>query len=34
MERGSLEQLLHNTTMAIDGDMLIPIVKDVVAGMN
>ena len=34
MERGSLEQLLLNQSMAIDGEMLVPIVKDIVAGMN
>lgn len=34
MERGSLHDLLRNETLHLDGDMIVPLVKDVVAGMN
>jgi serine/threonine protein kinase len=33
MERGSLYDLLHNDTVALDADMVLPIVMDVVSGL-
>ena len=32
MENGSLYSLLHNGTMEMDRDVVIPIIKDIVAG--
>ena len=33
MDRGSLYDMLHNASILVDGDLLYPIIKDVVAGM-
>ena len=32
MEHGSLYNLLHNSTMQLEGDIVIPMIKDIVAG--
>jgi len=34
MKHGSLFDLLHNTTMRFDGDMLMTMLDDIVSGMN
>ena len=32
MEHGSLYDLLHNSTLQMEGDVVIPMIKDIVAG--
>jgi len=34
MDYGSLYDLLHNETMAIDGEFLLPILRDISQGMR
>ena len=34
MDHGSLYDLLHNETMAIDGELLLPILRDVSQGVR
>jgi guanylate cyclase, other len=34
MEHGSLWDLLHNETMVLDGELLLPILRDISQGMR
>ena len=34
MEHGSLHDLLHNETMAIEGESILPILRDLTSGMR
>lgn len=34
MEHGSLYDLLHNETMALDGELLLPMLRDISSGLR
>ena len=34
MDRGSLSDLLHNETVSIDGEQILPILRDVASGVR
>ena len=34
MDKGSLYDLLHNETIAMRGDMILPILRDIVQGLR
>ena len=34
MDHGSLHEILHNETMVLDGDILLPILRDIAQGTH